>query len=217
VAEVLAGLDAVRPAGRVPIHYLMADATGDAATVEFLGGTPVVHRGPTLPVRALTNSTYTDSLAAFAAAQRAGSAPRSDSSLDRFARAGMLAAAGGRDPVARGFEILDAVRSAGPTATRWSIVYDLSAREVHFRTDADRTVRRFGLARLDFSCATPVRMLDVIAAGAGDVEPAFTDYTRAANRALIEAAFGVTPFLKDIPAAGKDALAAHPERAACGR
>lgn len=209
VAEVLAGAEAVRPASRVPIHYLFADATGDVAAVEFLEGRLVAHRGPTLPVRALANSTYSDSLAALGAATRRGDVPASLSSLDRFVRAATLAREVGGDPIARGFEILSSV--AQPSFTRWSIVYDLGAREVHFRTDRSPVIRRVALSGLDFSCGAPVKVLDVTAAGSGDVTRELADYTRAANRALIEASFTKTPFLRGVPAASRDALAAHPE------
>ncbi len=49
--------------GSTPVHFLVADRTGDAAVIEFLAGRMVVHRGDTLPVRALTNSTYDESTA----------------------------------------------------------------------------------------------------------------------------------------------------------
>jgi hypothetical protein len=78
----------------------------------------------------------------------------------------MLATGGNADPIARGFEILAAVGQ--PDFTRWSIVYDLSTRDVYFRTDGNRAVRRFALAGFDFASGTPVKMLDVTAAGAGD-------------------------------------------------
>src|SRR5262249_35082932 len=42
VAEVVAGLDDVRPASETPIHFYVADATGDAAVIEFLQGKAVV-------------------------------------------------------------------------------------------------------------------------------------------------------------------------------
>ena len=135
--------------------------------------------------------------------------PATTSSLDRFTRASMLAATGHADPIARGFEILAAV--AQPHFTRWSVVYDLRARVAHFRTDVNGTVRRLTLDDFDLSCATPVRMLDMNAAGGGDVGAAFVDYTAAANRALIEAAFTQTPFLQGVPATVKDALAKHPD------
>jgi penicillin V acylase-like amidase (Ntn superfamily) len=208
VAEILANVEAVRPTSRYPIHYLVADATGDAATLEFLDGKLVVHRGPAMPVRALANSPYADSVAAFERAKSKGEVPATVSSLDRFVRAAVLAGGGNADPIARGFEVLAAV--AQPYFTRWSIVYDLSSAEIYFRTEGNPAIRRVALAGLDFSCDTPVRMLDVSAGGAGDVGAAFVDYSAAANRALIEAAFTKTPFLRDVPAAARDMAAAHP-------
>ena len=209
VAEVLANAEAVRPMSRIPIHYLFADATGDVAIVEFLDGKLVAHRGQTLPVRALANSTYEDSLAALGAAARRGDMPASLSSLDRFVRAAMLARGAAADPIAHGFEILAAV--AQPNRTRWSIVYDLGAGEIHFRTDGNAAIRRVALGGLDFSCGTPVKMLDVTAARTGNVTRDFADYTLAGNRALIEATFTKTPFLRALPATARDTAAAHPE------
>jgi penicillin V acylase-like amidase (Ntn superfamily) len=216
VSEVLANAETVRPASRAAsIHYLVTDATGDAAVVEFLDGKLAVHRGGAMPVRALANSTYADSVAAFERARSKGEVPTSTSSLDRFVRAAMLAGGGNADPIARGFEILASV--AQPSFTRWSIVYDLSAREVYFTTEGNRAIRRFALAGFDFSCGTPVKMLDVTAGGAGDVGFAFVDYSAAANRALIESAFAKTPFLREVPASARDTFAAHPEAtSSCG-
>src|SRR5437660_1560998 len=169
VAEVLADAEGVRPMSRVTIHYLVADATGDSAAIEFLDGKLVVHRGAAMPVRALANSTYADSVAAFERARSKGEVPTSVSSLDRFVRAAMLADEANADPIARGFEILASV--AQPYFTRWSVVYDLSAREVYFRTEGNQAIRRVALAGLDFSCGTPVKMLDVTAGGVGEVHP----------------------------------------------
>ncbi len=208
VAEVLTNAETVRPTSRTPIHYLVADATGDVAALEFLDGKLVVHRGAAMPIRALTNSTYADSVTAFEKAKSKGEVPTSVSSLDRFVRAAMLAGGGNADPIARGFEILASV--AQPDFTRWSVVHDLGAREVYFRTEGNRAIRRLGLAGLDFSCGTPVKMLEVTAGGAGDVSAALVDYSGAANRALIESAFTKTPFLREVPAAARDTFAAHP-------
>ena len=208
VAEVVANVEAVRPMSRVTIHYLVADASGDVATLEYLDGKLVVYRGATLPVRALTNSTYADSVAALERARRAGEVPTSVSSLDRFVRAATLAGTGQGDPVARGFELLASV--AQPDFTRWSIVYDLGAGEVHFRTQGNHAIRRIALASLDFSCATPVRMLDVTAGSGGDVGAAFVDYSTSRMRALMEATFSKTPFLQSVPSDVRNAVAAHP-------
>jgi penicillin V acylase-like amidase (Ntn superfamily) len=208
VAEVVAQSEAVRPTSRYPIHYLVADPTGDSATLEFLDEKLVIHRGATMPVRALANSTYADSIAAFEKARGNGVMPATVSSIDRFVRAAMLAGQGSVEPIARGFEILASV--AQPDFTRWSVVYDLRAREVHFRTDGNQAIRRLALAGLDFSCGAPVKMLDIASGSAGDVGGVLLDYTAAANRTLIESAFTKTPFLREVPSATKDTLAAHP-------
>ena len=43
----------------------------------------------------------------------------------------------------------------------------------------------------------------------------FTDYTRKANRDLIERAFNGTDFLKNVPAPSRDLLASYPEQFVC--
>lgn len=45
-------------------HYLVCDRTGACAVIEFLDGRMIVHSGTSLPVKALANSTYQDSLIA---------------------------------------------------------------------------------------------------------------------------------------------------------
>lgn len=208
VAEVVAQAGAVRPTGGAPVHYLFADATGDAAVVEFLGGKLVVHRGETLPVRALANSTYAASLAAFQAARKDGRTPESPASLDRFVR-GALLASGEGDPVARGFALLASV--AHPLLTRWSIVYDLGAGDIYFKTDTNEAIRHLRIGAFDFSCRTPVTMLDVTAPGAGEAAGAFADYTQAANRALLAASTAKSPSAPRRSEAEIAAIAALPD------
>src|SRR5258705_7635127 len=140
-----------------------------------------------MPVRALTNSTYSDSVAAFERAKGKGEMPPSVSSLDRFVRAAMLAGGGNADPIARGFEILAA--GAQPDFTRWSIVYDLSAGEVHFRTQGNRAIRRVALAGVRFSYGTPVKMLDVTTAGAGEAGAALPEDTTVCKPGPVRASF----------------------------
>src|SRR5215831_5235170 len=177
VAEVVAQAEAVRPTSRYPIHYLVADPSGDAATLEFLDGKLVVHRGATMPIKALANSTYADSITAFERAKSNGVMPLTVTSIDRFVRAAMLTGQGKSQSIDRGFEILSSV--AQPYFTRWSVVYDLTAREVHFRTEGNQAIRRLALAALDFSCTAPVKMLDVTSEGFGDMSGALVDYTMA--------------------------------------
>ena len=66
VADVIATDAKIRleqPTVPARIHYLVCDARGDCATVEFLDGKMVCHQGQNLPYRVLANDTYEQSVA----------------------------------------------------------------------------------------------------------------------------------------------------------
>lgn len=138
VAEVLANAENVRIGGTtvVPLHYLVADARGDSAAIEFLNGKLIVHRGAT----ALANDPYARSVA-------------SRDPRDRYVRA-----AKGAATVDAAFALLDEVALSH---TQWSIVYDLRHKVVHWRTARNRARRSVKLAAFDFRCSAPVRVSDV--------------------------------------------------------
>lgn len=199
VDDVIANAGKVRIAGsRAPLHYLVADAAGQVATIEFLNGKLVVHRGDTLPVPALANDTYADSLSLL----RRGA-------TDRFGRVARgLAEA---KTVDGAFALLDKVRQP---STQWAIVYDIPNRSVYWRTAANSARRGIGLKSLDFRCATPVGVLD-IDAGKGDVSKQFRDYTTAANVATVTRSVRNTSFLRDMTDADILEAARWPERSTC--
>lgn len=64
VDEVIATDKVIRIAdkGNAPLHFLIADAAGNAATIEFLNGKMVTHKGKELLYPVLTNSVYTESV-----------------------------------------------------------------------------------------------------------------------------------------------------------
>jgi penicillin V acylase-like amidase (Ntn superfamily) len=142
VADVIRSDANVRIAGVAPLHYLVSDASGAAATIEFLGGRQVAHTGDSLPIAVLANTSYEESLRYW---RRKGPSalPRGSSSEARFARAASLVSdigsASVKPVVDRAFAILDNVAQG---STRWTTVYDQTARGVHFRTDTHREVRR---------------------------------------------------------------------------
>lgn len=195
VAEVIDSARKVRISERgVPLHYLVADATGDVATIEFLEGKLVVHRGDSLPIPVLANDTYSWSL-------------QNDSA--RFARAakGLKAAT----TVDSAFALLDAVAQSH---TQWSIVYDLRNRAVTWRTAENRDNRTLRFGDLDFSCAKPVRVLD-IHEGKGDVAKLLRDYTTGGNIALIRRSVRATTFLRNTPEAEIEKDGRFPEKSTC--
>lgn len=197
VADVIASDARVRIQGQVPLHYLVSDATGAAATIEFLGGKLVSRSGDALTAAVLANETYASSRA-FADARR-GQAPPGSGSHERFARAAAalsgIAGAGGA-AVDRAFATLADVAQRH---TRWSIVYDQTARTIHWRTDQHEPVRFLRLSTLDFSCAAEPLSLDVHAPIAGDARPRMAPLTLDANQTLIETSTRRTSFTRRTP------------------
>lgn len=216
IDQAIANASAIRVAtGSRPLHYLIADRTGRAVTIEFLGGLLVTHSGTTLPVSVLANSRYDESVAYLAGITGFGGnrpVPTGPESLHRFARAASMIrqTSSGADPVARAFAILDSVRQ---TNTRWSIVYDPTAGTVHYRTDENRAIRSVSFTSFDPACTSPVKIVDMNSPHSGDLAPYFIDYTSAANIALINQSYDAT-----FPNASEETrlrFAMHPEKDVC--
>lgn len=188
VEEAIQGAKRVRIGTTTPLHFLLADRTGDSAAVEFLKGRMVVHRGERLPDRVLANSTYVESRDyAERTPVSSGELPRGlEGSLERFARASRLVRAteakSASDVMDCSFEILDAV--AQPGLTQWQVVYDLPNATIHYRTAANRERRSISAAALDFSCRAGGFMFDVDT-GRGNVTAALIPYAPEANEKLM--------------------------------
>lgn len=73
----------------------------------------------------------------------------------------------------------------------WSLVFDLQKRVVFIRSYKNKRVRHIALADLDFSCGTPVMMLDVHAEHAGNLAKHLQEYSHevALRHALRAVAF----------------------------
>ena len=216
VDQAIANASSIRIAtGSRGLHYLIADRTGRAVTIEHLGGALVTHSGATLPVSVLANDRYDQSMAYLSTITGFGGnqpVPTGTSSLQRFARAASMIrqTAPGADPVARAFAILDSVRQPN---TRWSIVYDPAAGTVYYRTDDNRTIRWAGFASFDPACTSPVQIVDMNAPLSGDLSPRFTDYTTAANLALVNQSYALT--FPNTTEETRLRYAMHPEKDAC--
>ncbi|WP_280152482.1 linear amide C-N hydrolase [Piscinibacter sp. XHJ-5] len=199
--DALKAAGEVRITGRTPLHFLVADRSGQGASVEFLEGRMVVHRGDRMPVTVLANDDYASALARLPLYREFGgpqSLPQDAGSLSRFARAaaGVRRASPQAGP-AQAFELLDGVAQAG--FTHWQIVYELGRGMVHYRTAAQRSLRRIELSRIDFACAAGMRLLNVDE-GEGDMSGRWQPYSRAVDEAQLRIAYRKTSFLKHIPA-----------------
>ncbi len=103
--------------GGPPVHYLIADAEGNAALVEFIKGQQVVTRN-TQPWHAATNFILAS----------AGSNPRSYCSRYKTIDE-QLTATEGKLTAAQAMALLQA--ASQPGSTQWSAVYNLTEKNVH--------------------------------------------------------------------------------------
>ena len=218
IDDVIAHAQQIRIAGGKGLHYLIADRTGRALTVEYLGGQLVPHHDSTLPVAVLTNHTYDDSIAYLRTITGFGGrdpVPSGIGSLERLARAASLmrATPSSTDAVERAFAILDSVRQ--PDYTRWSVVYDPAAGTIYFRTDRNAEIRSVSFVAFDPGCLSPVKVLDINGPGSGDIAPLFIDYTTAANVQLVNTAYDETPFLSGATEEDRVETALHPDSDVC--
>jgi choloylglycine hydrolase len=220
--EVLKNIENVRIEDEVTLHYLVNDKNGNSATIEFLDGKLVAHAGDALPVSTLANDRYDKSLNYAKATQALGGAqevPQTANSLDRFTRAAQKTkefektGKTEQEAVNYAFDILKNVAQKG--ATQWSIVYDQRRGKVYFRSLQSPWIKSVDTKSFDYACGSAVKIFDINSKETGDVTAKFADYTRAANRDLIERSFGGTDFLKSTPAATKDNLAGYAESFAC--
>jgi penicillin V acylase-like amidase (Ntn superfamily) len=186
IEEVIASDAAVRIKEYVD-HYLVCDKKGRCATIEFIDGKMVWHAGADLPVKALANSSYDASVAEWNEVKIRRSHGRlalpTHLSLRRFVLAAdrMTAFKAGdtESAVQYAFDTLDEVsgQSVKGSPTLWSIVFDTHDLRIYFRTIVHHEVRWINLQNLDFSCRTPVKMMDINERLQGDVTSRLKDYS----------------------------------------
>ena len=178
-------------------HYLVCDKTGNCASIEFLNGKLIFHTKKTMPVKVLANSTYAESIA-FLHDEQNGNSPMGQGniiSLSRFVRAAEMLKKykpkKSPSAVEYAFDIISNVRANGmnyllgePLYNQWSIVYDIKNLKVYFYTRGNEQIRYFALSSFDFSCKTPVTILDINSNLSGDVATNFVNCTHKANRDL---------------------------------
>jgi choloylglycine hydrolase len=177
-AEVISSDTKIRIGERAtPIHYLVADAGGHVATIEFLDGKMTVHQDKELPFPILTNDTYAASVQTARPILEKGSATRlNNNSLDRFVQAcNMVKKFIETDvdtPVTDyAFSVLDKVSQG--SYTKWSIVYDISNRKIYFKTSSNKDIRSFLFSAFDFACSKPSKMFNMNQPGKGDISSSF--------------------------------------------
>ncbi len=164
-------------------HYLVADRQGHVATIEFLDGEMVVHTANDLPVSALTNSTYAESIDAWLCYQGFLQYAWLESTLHRFFlaadRVNGFVPTDNEAAVAYAFDVLEEIRGErfSHHSSQWSVVFDTNNLRAYFRTLKHTDLRYVDLMSFDLHCGLPVQMLDIQEELSGDAGGAFFDYS----------------------------------------
>ena len=191
------------------------------ATIEYIDGEFVYHKGEDLPITVLSNSTYEESInftKKFIDFGGNDTIPKTNQSLDRFALAASMVKdfneSKSGDIIDYSFNILDTVSQG--EATFWSIVYDIANMKIHYKTYGNREIRIINLEDFNFSCETPVLIAD-IENNIDSIEKDFIEYSTNLNKELIEKTFSHVEFLKNIPPEVRDGIARYPESLICNQ
>jgi choloylglycine hydrolase len=72
------------------------------------------------------------------------------------------------------------------SATKWSIVYNITNRQVHFITHDYQDRKTFSFSDFNFSCADPSKAFDMNSKAKGNIAGLFIPLTSDRNRKLIE-------------------------------
>ncbi|MBO9634218.1 MAG: linear amide C-N hydrolase [Chitinophagaceae bacterium] len=192
-----------------PLHYLVADASGRAATIEFLNGKMVVHKGNELRYPVLTNSTYEQSIAQLDPATRA---TESNNSLDRFTQACKMLDTyqQGDDktpPVDYAFNMLNKVSQG--KYTKWSIVYDITNKQIHFITIGNTQRRTISFSGLDLTCGQQAMSVDINAPLKGNISGNLTTLSAEQNQQVAKRSAEESRSHVQIPEAAIAALASY--------
>lgn len=180
------------------LHFLVSDASGDVATIEYLDGKMVVHRGEQLPYSVLANCIYENSLEYKSSKDKKEGKQYNDwteNSSGRFVTAVSMIEAyrGSEDRIDYSYSILES--AAQPGGTKWSIVYDISNKVIYYRTELNPVRQMIDLKKIDFSCndqSLYVPMSEMLSEGNG-----FRTLTYEDNVNLFKTLKNGVDFLKD--------------------
>lgn len=138
------------------LHFLVADNTGAVATIEYIGGKMVAHRGSDLPCKVLSNCVYSHSLAYKSSTESSKSSDFNawtQNSSGRFVKAANLIETykGEENPVDYAYRILDSVAQSGQT--QWQIAYNITERRIYFKTQLNPVRQTIDARQIDFACS----------------------------------------------------------------
>jgi len=200
-----------------PLHFLVSDAEGNLATIEYINGKMIVHKDNNLPYPVLANCSYEHSLDYKASTDKKESKQFNDwtiNSSGRFAKAAILIEdyTEEKNIIDYSFDILDSV--AQENGTQWSIVYDITNKTIHFKTRVNPNIQKLEMSHFDYSCGSK-NIFANISEEITDIND-FQEYTYEANFKLQEYVVLNVDFLKNnVPEEAIIATAKYPETIIC--
>ena len=185
VDEVIRSLDTVYPVPLISaierVHFFVTDASGKVAVVEFMGGKPVIRRGPEPNHCALANTDIQRSAKQYSATDKSryGRATRSIARVQSTAKPS--------DALDHAFAVLENVSQPG--LTQWSLLYQPKQRRMTFHTTTSRQRRWIDLDDFDLDEASPTLAIDVNASDEGNLRQHFHTITPEDNAKIVNHAF----------------------------
>ncbi len=195
IDEVIATDEKIRISEHnAPLHYLIADASGNAATIEFLNGKMVVHKGKELPFAVLTNNTYSQSSKAANEVNIPSGNKKfsfADNSLQRFTQACSMVQQYGQNEISKpavdfAFDILGKV--AQGDYTKWSIVYDIKNKKIYFKTSQHKGIKSISFSSFDFSCTAGSKIANMNVPMIGAIDNYLKPFDEATNNIILQQA-----------------------------
>lgn len=204
----------IASAGTAPLHYLVADADGNAATIEFLQGKMAIHKGKDLSMPVLTNSPYDESVRSYSNS----TSQNGDNSLQRFGQACNMiqqfnAGNSSKPVIDYAFDILQNV--AQGDHTKWSIVYDITNKTIQFRTNRFSQIKKLSFSAFDFKCTSDSKVWDMNQAATGKINDLFENFNTAINKRIIETAANESNSEVQISEKSREALWQYAEGIKC--
>lgn len=199
-----------------PLHYLVCDSFGKIAAIEFLNGKLVVSTGNDMPYPALTNDPYASSRTFTDEYKKNGNLEKIEKTPGNNQRFGRVAAMlinyhNQKNNVEYAFDILNEVSWSN---TKYSEVFDIKNGKIYYKTLHNQKIRTVQMKDFDYSCKTPVLMVDIendLPGGKDD----FQIYTIDMNRELIEKIMTEHEFLKQVLSPVKEFYINYPKSLVC--
>lgn len=206
VDEVIASDSFLRISKELPIgiHFLVCDASGKAATIEFVEGKMIYHVDKQLPIPLLTNNTYDESISYLRQFDiMGGEKPVQwnnfydiDWKQDVTLSVNQLFAVAAKklnkpnsslNLVGKAFDALQAVTVNDHT--QWSVVFDISNKKIYFKNAKREETINLNFTDFDFESNGKVEILDIQSATSVNTMSQLKLYTPEINREYIFNAF----------------------------